>query len=87
MPEHLRHDLFSNVAAYMWACRYGIALLEDRVGRGVNGNVLIELGAMVMAGRRTAVPATEGSHHRKVADGRPSASVPSFAAASTDSYR
>jgi hypothetical protein len=48
----LDDDLFSNVAAYMWACRYGIALLEDRVGRGVNGNVLIELGAMVMAGRR-----------------------------------
>lgn len=48
----LDDDLFSNVAAYMWACRYGVAILEDRVGRGVNGNVLIELGAMVMAGRR-----------------------------------
>ena len=48
----LDDDLLSNVAAYMWACRYGIALVEDRVGRGVNGNVLIELGAMVMAGRR-----------------------------------
>ena len=48
----LDDDLLSNVAAYMWACRYGVALLEDRVGRGINGNVLIELGAMVMAGRR-----------------------------------
>ena len=48
----LDEDLLTNVAAYMWACRYGVALVEDRVGRGINGNVLIEVGAMVMAGRR-----------------------------------
>jgi hypothetical protein len=47
--------LFANVAAYMWACRYGFALFEDRVDEGVNYNVVIEVGAMVMAGRQTAL--------------------------------
>src|SRR5438874_1801095 len=47
--------LFANVAAYMWACRYGFALLEDRVEEGVNYNVVIEVGAMFMAGRQTAL--------------------------------
>jgi hypothetical protein len=47
--------LFANVAAYMWACRYGFALLEDRVGEGMNYNVVIEVGVMVMAGRQTAL--------------------------------
>jgi hypothetical protein len=50
-------DLFGNVGAYMWACRYGIGLLEDRLpdGRGLNDNVLIELGSMLMTGRRCAI--------------------------------
>jgi hypothetical protein len=47
--------LFANVAAYMWACRYGFALFEDRVDEGVNYNVVIEVGSMVMAGRQTAL--------------------------------
>jgi hypothetical protein len=47
--------LFANVAAYMWACQYGFAILEDRVGEGVNYNVVIEVGAMLMAGRQTAL--------------------------------
>lgn len=47
--------LFANVAAYMWACRYGLALMEDRVGEGLNKNVVIEIGAMVMAGRQTGL--------------------------------
>jgi hypothetical protein len=48
-------DLLGNVAAYMWACQFGIGLYEDRVGEGVNDNLLIETGAMVMAGRRCAL--------------------------------
>lgn len=48
-------DLFSNIAAYMWACQYGLALFEDRVGEGLNYNLVIEVGAMVMAGRRCAL--------------------------------
>jgi hypothetical protein len=47
--------LFANVAAYMWACRYGFALFEDRVELGLNYNVVIEVGAMIMAGRQTAL--------------------------------
>jgi hypothetical protein len=48
-------DLFGNVAAHMWACKYGIALFEDRVGRSLNYNVGIEVGAMLMTGRRCAL--------------------------------
>jgi hypothetical protein len=47
--------VFANVAAYMWACQYGLALFENRVNEGLNHNVVIEVGAMVMAGRRTAL--------------------------------
>jgi hypothetical protein len=45
-------DLWGNVAAHMWACNYGIAFFEDRRGRGMNYNLAIEVGAMLMAGRR-----------------------------------
>lgn len=48
-------DLWTNVTAHMWASRYGIALFEDRIDRGVNHNLLIEVGAMVMTGRRCAL--------------------------------
>jgi hypothetical protein len=48
-------DLFSNIAAHMWSSRYGIGLLEDRVERGLNHNVITELGAMLMTGRRCAL--------------------------------
>ncbi|UZX02403.1 hypothetical protein F8G81_07070 [Arthrobacter sp. CDRTa11] len=48
-------DLFGNVGAYMWACRYGLGFIEDRVDRGLNYNALIELGGMVVTGRRCAV--------------------------------
>lgn len=48
-------DLWANVTAHMWACRYGVALFEDRVKRGLNHNLLIEVGAMIMTGRRCAL--------------------------------
>jgi hypothetical protein len=48
-------DLLGNVAAYMWACQYGIGLFEDRIGKGLNYNLVTEVGAMVMAGRRCAL--------------------------------
>jgi hypothetical protein len=47
--------LHGNVVAHMWAARYGIAILESRVGTGHNPNVLAELGAMAMTGRRCAL--------------------------------
>lgn len=48
-------DLWSNVAAHMWACKYGIAIFEDRQKRGVNYNLTIEVGAMLITGRRCAL--------------------------------
>ena len=48
-------DLWTNVTAHMWASRYGVAFFEDRVQRGLNHNLLIEVGAMVMTGRRCAL--------------------------------
>lgn len=51
----LDDELFGNVGAYMWACRYGIGLLEDRAGEGLNFNVMTELGSMLITGRRCAL--------------------------------
>ena len=48
-------DLFGNVGAYMWACRYGLGFIEDRVDRGLNYNTVIELGGMIVTGRRCCV--------------------------------
>jgi len=45
-------DLWGNVAAHMWSSNYGVAFFEDRRGRGMNYNLVIEVGAMLMAGRR-----------------------------------
>ncbi|OBH34275.1 hypothetical protein A5692_13300 [Mycobacterium sp. E342] len=45
-------DLWTNVAAHMWASRYGVAFFEDRRGRGLNYNLTIEVGSMIMTGRR-----------------------------------
>lgn len=46
------NDLWANVAAHMWACRYGLAFFEDRMKVGLNYNLTIEVGSMLMAGRR-----------------------------------
>jgi hypothetical protein len=48
-------DLWANVAAHMWASRYGIAFFEDRAGKGINLNLTIEVGSMLMTGRRVAM--------------------------------
>jgi hypothetical protein len=48
-------DLWTNIAAHMWASHYGIAFFEDRVGRGINYNLTIEVGSMLMTGRRCAL--------------------------------
>ncbi len=39
----------------MWACRYGIAFFEDRRSRGLNYNLTIEVGSMLITGRRCAL--------------------------------
>jgi hypothetical protein len=48
-------DLWPNVAAHMWACKYGIAFFEDRRGRGINYNLSIEVGSTIVLGRRIAI--------------------------------
>lgn len=39
----------------MWACKYGLGIVENRTEMGVNYNVAIELGAMIVTGRRCAI--------------------------------
>jgi hypothetical protein len=53
--RQLDDDLYGNIAAHMWACRYGIGLFEDRLERGLNHNMVIEVGSMVITGRRCAL--------------------------------
>jgi hypothetical protein len=53
--RQLDSDLFGNIAAHMWACRFGLALFEDRLGRGLNYNLSIEVGSMLMTGRTCAL--------------------------------
>lgn len=48
-------DLWTNVTAHMWASRYGIAFFEDRRGRRMNYNLTVEVGGMLVTGRRTAI--------------------------------
>jgi hypothetical protein len=48
-------DLLGNIGAYMWACKYGVGIVEDRIGRGLNYNAVIEIGAMLITGRRCAI--------------------------------
>lgn len=53
--RQLDDDLYGNIAAHMWACRYGVGLFEDRAGSGLNENMIIEVGSMVITGRRCAL--------------------------------
>ncbi len=51
----INDDLWTNVAAHMWASQYGIAFFEDRRNRGLNYNLTIEVGSMLITGRRCAL--------------------------------
>jgi hypothetical protein len=51
----IHDDLWTNVAAHMWASQYGIAFFEDRRKRGLNYNLTIEVGSMLITGRRCAL--------------------------------
>jgi hypothetical protein len=48
-------ELFGNIAAHMWACKYGVGLFETRFGSDFNDNLQIEVGAMLITGRRVAL--------------------------------
>ncbi len=53
----IEDDLWLNVAGHMWSSRYGIAFFEDvaEPKRRLNYNLTIEVGAMLMTGRRCAL--------------------------------
>jgi hypothetical protein len=51
----IHDDLWSNITGHMWASRYGIGLFEDLADRGLNHNLLIEIGGMLTTGRRCAL--------------------------------
>ena len=53
--RQIMDDLWPNVAAHIWACKYGIAFFEDTRGRGINYNLSIEVGSMMVLGRRMAI--------------------------------
>lgn len=48
-------DVWANVMAHMWGSRYGIGFFENRIKRGLNYNLVTEVGAMLMTGRRVAL--------------------------------
>lgn len=60
-------DVWANVMAHMWGSRYGIGFFEDRVERGLNYNLVTEVGAMLMTGRRVAL-LKDGSIERMPTD-------------------
>lgn len=51
---NLEDTLWANVVTYMWACQYAIVLLDSADGM-LNSNVLIEIGGMLMTGRRCVI--------------------------------
>lgn len=73
--QQIVDDLWGNVGAHMWACRYGIGLLETTAPRPesedgnppdpklvtLNDNVLIELGSMLTIGRRCMILRDRGA--------------------------
>ena len=48
-------DLWGNVMAHIWSSSLGLTIFEARSDRGVNHNLAIETGAMLMSGRRCAL--------------------------------
>jgi hypothetical protein len=61
MEFHLASDrsvvdsLLANIAASMWASKFGILLLEDLEGNGLNYNAIFEAGGMIVTGRRCLI--------------------------------
>jgi hypothetical protein len=51
----LNDDLWTNVAAHMWASQYGIGFFENTQKKGLSYNLTIEVGSMLMTGRRCAL--------------------------------
>ncbi|MDQ3660012.1 MAG: hypothetical protein M3454_02915 [Actinomycetota bacterium] len=57
MPDR---NLWNNVCVYMCCCKYGIAILEDRVANEFNPNVALEYGFMRALNKPTLLLVDEG---------------------------
>jgi len=58
-------SLWDNVCVYMLGCKYGIAILEDRVAPELNPNVALEYGFMKALNRRVGLfRSGDFRHHR-----------------------
>ena len=58
------HDqLWENVCVYMLGCRFGIAVLEDRVASELNPNIALEYGFMRAMDRRVGLFRNVGFKH------------------------
>lgn len=53
-------NLWNNVCVYMICCKYGIAILEDRIKDEINPNVAIEYGFMRALNKQTLLLADVG---------------------------
>jgi hypothetical protein len=51
---NVEDTLWANVVTYMWSCKYAIVVVDGAAGQ-LNENVLIEVGGMLMTGRRCAI--------------------------------
>lgn len=49
--RHFHPQLWDNLCAYMFACHYGLAVLEDVTGSELNPNVALEYGFMRALGK------------------------------------
>jgi len=62
--KRLYHDqLWENLCIYMIGCRYGLAILEDKVSAELNPNVTLEYGFMRALDRQVALVAETGFSH------------------------
>jgi len=62
--ERKYHDqLWENVCVYMLGCRFGIAVLEDRVASELNPNIALEYGFMRALDRRVGLFRNAGFKH------------------------
>lgn len=55
-----RKELWDNLSVYMLGCKYGVALLEDRVKDEFNPNVALEYGFLRALGRDVVLLRDEG---------------------------
>ena len=58
-------ELWDNLNVYMLGCRYGVALLEDRVENLLNPNIALEYGFMRALGRRVLLLRERGFKHTR----------------------